>query len=403
MKIRPLLPALLAAAIPACASQPASLPALDYRGLYLFIDPRATPQRMPKLYHDCITALANPDIDGATIIVRWSDLYPAAGPGPRNYDWAMLDRWVGRIAGIGKKLSLGVVAGSDAPAWLFQPPDSVPAHRFTFNAGPVANHRGITRLLPSPWDPVFLRRYDEMIADLSRHLRAIGAYEAVRIVKFEGLNSITEELGVGATRKVDYDFPLDNSEYLTEGWAKAGLTPDRILHAWKDTTEHIAAAFPDKLLSVDILQNYAGFPPIDNAGRIVAQPPGGTDAITADLIERTLRPGPDRPGYYGRFSVQWDALSNRPNLTDPEVLRAGKMGAPIAWQMNCRMGADLGSGFVDPDGSFRPCRTADEYRAMLDNGIDLGGEFIEVFAANVVQFPAALHEPHRRILREAAR
>ena len=383
------------------AVQAAGVPAnSNYHGLYVIINPKVTPEQPPKTYGLYLTALANPDIDGATLVTPWSILYDQKNPGSNNYDWEPLDSWLKTIIAHHKKISLGIFAGASTPEWLYRPPYSVPSRNFTFNAGPVVNHRGVTRRVPLPWDPKFLEAYDQMIADLSQHLKNIGAYDNVSIAKLEGLNSITEELGLGVTRQVDYDYPLHDSEYLTPGWAKAGFTPNKVLGAWKDLTTHIAAAFPGKLLSVDILDNTNAFPPINNSGQIVSPPPGGTDALTPALLRWILQPGPDQPDFCNRLSVQWNALANLSDRLEPGVLNAGKMGATIAWQMNERLGAHGGSGYIGSNGQFLPCQTPDQYQAMLDDGISLGGQFIEVWAPNVAQFPAALHEPHLRLAHE---
>ena len=57
-------------------------------------------------------------VDGVAVVVGWGDVEPAIG----EYDWTVLDRWIGQVVALGKKIDLVVPAGSSTPPWLFQPP-----------------------------------------------------------------------------------------------------------------------------------------------------------------------------------------------------------------------------------------------------------------------------------------
>ncbi len=364
-----------------------------YKGVYMVINPRVTPHGNPSMFALYAAGLANPMVDGATIIITWSDLYSTSNPGAGNYNWTELDNWLSYAIAANKKISLGVAAGVNAPSWILSPPYSVPAYRFTFNSGPVANADCVTMLLPASWGSTYVGLYDQMIVDLSAHLRATGAYNALKIVKLDGLNLQTQELGIGATRPADYNCPLQNSQYLTEGWAAAGFTPNAAVAAWGSITQTIAAAFPNQVLSVDVLASDGGFPSVSNAGQILAAPASGTDLTTQYMISSTLLSG-TQASFANRFSVQWDALSN--GAPDPEVLTAQTMGAKIAWQMNDRLGG-LGAGCMVGTNVFAACQNPATFQSMLDYGINLGGQFIEIMAIDVVAYSSTLIEPHARL------
>ena len=374
---------------PALAQAAAPMP--NYQGVYALINPRVTPAGNRTMFAQYVAALANPNVDGATIIIPWSDLYSTANPGPGNYNWAELDSWLNYAIALNKKLSIGVVAGMNVPTWMLHPPYNVPAYNFTFNSGALANAHCVTRLLPVPWGPTYVALYDQMIMDLSSHLHATGAYNALRIVKMDGLNEETQELGIGATRAADYSCPLNQSNYLTEGWAALGYTPNAIATAWANISQTIATAFPDQLLSVDVLANQGGFPSVNNAAQIVAPPAGGTDATTQYLMNTTFSMGSQQSAFSNRISVQWDALSN--GTPDPEVMVAQAMGAKMAWQLNDRMGV-LGAGCMVSSNVFAVCQSTPAFQAILDYGIALGGKFIELMPVDVIAYPAALQEPH---------
>ena len=379
---------------PAARAQPAPPVPAD-GGIYMLVDPRVTQNGNRPMYALYEQALQDADVDGVTIIMPWANMYASAQPGPGNYDWAFLDTWTAAAIAHGKKLSIGVIAGMYSPAWLLAAPYSVPAHEFTFNSGPVSNADCVTRLLPTPWVPAFTHAYRQAMIDLAAHLRATGAYASVTMVKLGGLNEETEELGIGATRQADYNCPLSGtSQYLTSGWASAGFTPARIAQAWRAMSQAIAGSFPKAELSVDVLASQEAFPSVGPSSEVEAVPSGPTDATTAAIVSGTLLPGPGQRGFHGRFEVQWDALST--GSVDPEVLSAAQMGAQVGWQMNDGLGSK-GANCAMANGAFGPCAGPAQFQAMLDNGIALGGRYVEVMATDVLQFPSAFVEPHRRL------
>ncbi len=75
------------------------------------------------------------------------------------------------------------------------------------------------------------------------------------------------------------------------------------------------------------------------------------------------------------------------------MLEAGSAGAVIGWQTNHYRGKKGGAG-CNPARSVnpKPC-AADEYAAMLRRGIDTGGEFIEIWAPDALQFQNVLDSP----------
>ena len=365
----------------------------DYRGLYMILDPRVTANGDAPMYNYYETALANPNIDGVTMIMLWTSLYNTVDAKPQNYNWTQLDFWANEAIKHNKKISLGVIAGMWTPQWLLEPPFNVPAHYFTFNSGPLIKANCVTRLLPTIWDATYVYRYNQMTTDLAAHLKSTGAFGHVSIVKLEGLNEETQELNIGATRIPDFNCPLSaNSQYLSEGWIANGFAPDKVHGQWQMITENTAANFPTQELSVDILSNYQAFPSGNNQYIVIAEPTGGTDATTDYLLQTTILPGPNQRSYHNRFSVQWDALST--GSLDAEVFKAKGYGANIAWQVNDGYGT---AGAACPvNGVNQPC-TATSYQAMLDHGLILGGQFIEVSAIDVVEFPSAFAEAHQRL------
>src|SRR3989344_1739403 len=106
-----------------------------------------------------------------------------------------------------------------------------------------------------------------MVRALSSHVRSVaGAYDALRMVKITGINQDTIELRLPASNGVGTgDCEVSNAIDI---WQAAGYTPQNVLDAWRTIATAFGNAFPDKILTIDVLQNNA-FPPITNSGEIV--------------------------------------------------------------------------------------------------------------------------------------
>jgi hypothetical protein len=356
---------------------------VDHYGLLVRIDPEHRPQA-PDFLH----ALSKDFVDGGIITVQWSVIEPQPG----TYDFSSVDSWVQAIAAQHKKIGLGVMAGTFTPAWLYSSPYNVPKNEFNFNRNPQGGSVCALLVLPSPWNETFIKEYNQMIDALARHLHEFqasgvprgAAYDALRIVKLGGINNTSEELRLVANK--GDNGPCHQSD-ARKIWADAGFTPSRIEKAWRDLIEHFGRVFPDKILSVDIIQ-VGAFPPIDDSGHIYVPPPRTVDQLTTRLIDVALS------RFKGRLSVQWNALSQRePN---PAVTDAGAKGAIVAWQLNEFLGPQGGTGCFDGEQRV-PCRSVEDFDATLRNGMDRGAHFIEIWAKNVDEFEPAFHRAHERL------
>ena len=339
------------------------------------------------------TALSQSCIDGAAIMVQWGMIEPQA----EIYDWSNLDEWVRKTVLLHKKLSIGVMAGLFTPDWLYGPGYGVPKNSFNYNRSSTGASC-IVMNQPSVWNPVYLREYGKLMTALSRHLRDLpvagrpagAAYQALRFIKLSGINNTTEELRVDATKPDNG--PCHQSDAAAI-WAKAGFTPDKVVAAFMTIAAETAQAFPDKILSVDIIHRSA-FPPIDNSGHVYAVSPGPVrtpDPLTEKILDAAI------PVYRDRLLVQWDALWN--GKPPQEVLTAGKRGARMGWQMNGFMGEWGGSGYIYPGWKIGVCKTSADFQSILDNGINRGGFYIEVQFANVdnPSLGPAFQEAHDRL------
>jgi hypothetical protein len=378
-------------AIAAAAAASFGTPAPSYAaadpvaGLYAYI---GHPD-LPNFAAANASAIAANFIDGAAVIVQWQEIEPRPG----LYDWRTLDRWVVQTVSLHKKLSVGVAAGLFAPAWLYGPGYGVPKNSFDYNRSSVGVACTVMTQ-PSFWAPAYLRAYGAMMDALALHLRTMqvpgsppgAAYAALKVIKLSGINNTTEELRVDATKPDDG--PCHQSD-ATAIWAAAGFTPGKAVSAFMTIAAETKAAFPGKVLSVAIIHANA-FPAIDDDGRIETTDPR-PDPVTMKILAAAV------PVYGHLLLVQWNALwQGKP---PGEVAEAGVNGARIGWQMNGFAGSRGGSGCIYPGFKISPCKSEQDFQSILDNGINLGGQYIEVQVPSVTNpaWQTAFEEAHERL------
>jgi len=247
---------------PSAAAQSAS--ASDYRGLYL-VWPEVSglpPIKVTQLKQ----ALYVPGVSGFVLDIAWSKIEPARG----QFQWDVLDSWLVPALAAGKKVDLGVEAGTYTPSWLYAtPPDGAGASQLTFVWSDQGGAKGqctpIT--MAPPWDPGFLAEWDAMLNALAAHLKSLGAYDSVDLIRLTGINTQTDELKLPHTTPASTGLACVTDAIAT--WQKAGYTPARLLQAWDQITNSYLKHFPDKTLVLPVLVANA-LPPLDNNGNIVS-------------------------------------------------------------------------------------------------------------------------------------
>ncbi len=348
-------------------------------GFYVFMNHIA----LPTFDDFYAVALSKPYVDGAAMEMEWSALEPRPG----EFDWSHLDRWAKTTLALHKKLSIGVSAGIFSPPWLFDASHDVPYAGFHFNR----NARGMACadiVLPLPWSAAYLHEYAAMMSALSRHLHELTvpghpgtAYQAVTVVKLSGINLNSSELQLDTT--APDDGPCRQSDAAAV-WAMAEFTPDKMMKAWAALSEATDVAFPDKILSLQIIHRN-GLPGGD---RRATKP----DPLTQRILENTVA------AYGHRAMVQWNALSQF--VLPPEIAQAGGRGARVGWQMNGFLGPRGGSGCVYPPFVLAPCKTMADFQSIMDKGTEAGGRYIEIQAPNTTDnHDPAFEAAHTKIWR----
>ena len=268
---------------------------------------------------DFSPALANRFINGAFLKDAWNHLEPSDGV----FAWGELDRQVRLAEAAGKKISLGIQAGTATPPWVYAA-GAAPFHTITPEA--VNDNFCRPQDVPVPWDPVFLRKWTDFV-------RAFGARYAndprLVAVKITGIDITTPETGmphsIGETRTkkkgahagMACTFPNDDAN-----WLAIGYTQDKVFGAWKRIANAFATAFPRQALVV--MTSTHSMPSIGPDGRL--DPTGAAEGFASNAFFS------DGAAAYGkRFAAAQNGW--RPGHLDPGVSSfAARTGNPFGWQ-----------------------------------------------------------------------
>ena len=440
----------------------AGIPAApDIRGIYLY-SLNTVVDKFPGNAPQVTQALSDHGVDGFTLVENWSQIEPQRGV----FEWDNIpdgqghfDQWVHAAVMAGRKINLAIRAGQDTPCWMFDLASHqcgsayigsyAGAHELTFEA---ASHQGLTAhpcetvRMAAPWDPIFLREWDRMLAGVAQHLRAIGAYGSVALVRLTGVNRTTDEfrlpeeiLSVPCT---DTDGIVQQNTNAIATWLSAGYRPWLLFLAWGAVDASFEHNFPGKTFNVPIIPIDTGrgqypFPEIDARGCVYTAivpkttwnvPPAipantctnDVDLATANsqlhaMLFSLLALGDVTSG--GRLAVEFENLDTAEPASPTVVEAADELQTASGFMTNNFLsaagqgvGAACSGGFGD---MATACASWEDYLALLEIGIypcrnapsdtfcrsdTVQAAFIEVFAPDVLQFPQAIGQAHTELL-----
>ena len=415
---------LLAMALLVVASSPGQTLAPKPRGIFVYSE------SLPQDSQPVLNALSVPGVDGLTLVFDWKQLEP------NHYDFqfAELNQWMAVAAENGKQVTLAVRAAQGTPCWLFVWPACGPdslrsiyalATPYTFQVSARGGNAGLKcNLIPmaAPWDPVFQREWDRLLAAIADDLKENGLYGTLTALRLTGINRSTPELRLPAEILTKDQCP-QNSNAIA-GWVAAGYRPARLLAAWDQLTGSFRANFPDKYFSIDIIpadptgQGLEPFPAIDERQCVYTPPyplPGDptyvpvkcsisndtTAGLIPDMNAPLLQMASNRFG--PNLSVAFENLDLRANAANPyPVFAAQTWGTGIGYQTNDYDNlhhAACSGNFITPG----PC-DAQTYLQLLEQGIyplgkanPLRALYIEVLPPDAVAFPSAIMSAHNEL------
>jgi uncharacterized protein (TIGR03437 family) len=371
-----------------CAHALAQTSAADLRGIFIYTNDLSQESKATQAL--LTTSFNLPGVDGVAVVIGWNAIEPGMG----QYDWTLLDQWVGQVAGLGKKIDLVVPAGTSTPSWLFQPaPSGAGATALNFTVSPHAGATAVcqTVTMAAPWDPAFLRQWDAMLAALSVHLKSTGMYGAVTLVRLTGINRTTEELRLPAETPESTGLACVSNAIAT--WQQAGYRPSLLLQGWNSILTSFLKSFPDKSFAVSIIPSNP-FPAISESGGIITGSLGGQSQPLLTSASQQLP---------GRLVVQYDFLMPGEAASAEVIQDAQTLGTMAAFQTNEYLNGN-GAACSEPVTNPMPCTDA-TFLTMLQTGIypsgqsnPLRAQYIEVFHDNAAAFPDDILTAHYELL-----
>jgi hypothetical protein len=139
------------------------------------------------------------------------------------------------------------------PGWLYE--EGVPKYTFIINLPPKANNCH-PATVPAYWDQRYADAYSRMIQALAAHLHAVPDwYNAVRIVKIDGINLNTEETYIPSQE------PLSpGSKQLAVHVANCRLSTKQNHPCMDSAGTGGGASVPGQALSDGYSSDWRGFP-----------------------------------------------------------------------------------------------------------------------------------------------
>jgi Beta-galactosidase len=174
-----------------------------------------------------IPGLRNPLVDGLSWRFRWATVEPREG----QYNWELIDRAIEGTTKAGKKVMLRVVAGINAPEWVYQSG----AKPFDFCSTDLVHPGNHPRDLqmPIPWDSVYLTKWEKFIEVFGSRYNGRPELYSIQMT------------GGGYIGEMNLPKALGK-------WQQVGYTDEKLIAAWKRIVDAYQKAFPVTPTNLDI-------------------------------------------------------------------------------------------------------------------------------------------------------
>jgi Beta-galactosidase len=327
-------------------------------------------------------------VDGFFLSRGWSQIETSPG----TYDFTSLDQDIQTVAAAGKKATLGIGGGAQAPSWICSGTgdSGASAKCLTFVE---ANQAGACNaaLLPLPWDPVYEAAFGKMVAALGAHILGDTMLSStVILMKVTGLNYTDEETILpfqkGGTVSCKGGGACTAGKCVqTDALATleaAGYTDTSATTAFLAFASDFRAAF--------------GMLPIGSqvSGSL---PSPGSDSLPLVMVEAFVGDHAVRP-----ITVQDQGLRATSGV-DPGSLYALDAGVPVGYQMYAAVyggGANcpMAEGLRSDGGGPVTCDQAVLIDA-INYGINHGGaRWLEIYETDVENYPDAAIYAHSKLV-----
>jgi hypothetical protein len=317
-------------------------------------------------------------------------LSPVTTWGQFNWNWTYLDTLVQMAVSNGKKFSLEFEMGfqntssyvNSLPAGFSSACGANCAPLFRVWAVGGVTSQCIEGYVPLPWNSNVQQMWVSLASAAAAHLKQTGAYSSMTMIHIPGVSIYDEELrlpsGSPAPKSTDTTtcpdgtlaYPNVQNDASQSRWTSFGYSDSAVISGFGVIAGAFAKAFPDKYIGLSLLNpgnTGVDFPNFSNdpVGYVVSQ-----------LVQSATTIAP------GRVQLQSDDLDM--NTTLAEVLTfASQNNDAIGWQTNKHggTGATCSGAPCTPDSATSP------YFQLAQSGAKAGGEYLEVWSADVVGYP----------------
>jgi hypothetical protein len=328
---------------------------------------------------------SNPNVDGISLRYFWSEIEPQAGV----FNWARIDADVNQARRYGKKVSLSIVPGAHTPPWVYAAgaaPFPIIWNRRNFGGFPECSQQRI----PIPWDRSYLAQWENFVQQLGQRY---SSNPAVVIVWLTGINTYSEETNLVHTpnKNVPAIVACPNMPNYEAQWGQAGYSSDKVLSAWMSIVNAFARSFPQQRFVASVTPD--GFPVVGNGSSFAENNNAnlgsmygmgrrgagmGRGGMKREALELAREMNKDAVNRYGsRIIVMNDSLSAF-HVWRP---KSDLAGASIAYQMLWSVSKDRECKM---NHRIAPCDPGTVLGKALDNGINAGASYIEVYAVDVL-------------------
>jgi hypothetical protein len=289
--------------------------------------------------------LQNESVSGISIRASWNAIEAQEG----IFDWGAIDNLISQADMYGKKVSITIIPGIDAPEWVYDKG----AKKFDFiNRNSWLPSYGEEMYCPMPWDDIFLTSWENFIKAFATKYEQNPTVSWIRITG--PMNTVTAEWNLQSI----------------EDWEKYEGTEDefsdaKLIAAIKTVIDKFALEFQTKLLSIAIAKT-----------KITDTRPFLTAAT--EITDYGFAIYPDR------FNFQVNGWKNNlpdpaVSVTDTELIKeyAPSVGAQMVWSATddpyCRM-----------NNKIEPCNPYTSLAGAVETAIDYNLSFLEIYAEDVV-------------------
>lgn len=262
-------------------------------------------------------------VAGALVRIAWADLEPSPG----EYRFDLVQRQVDLANDAGKKITLAILNGPHAPAWL----KDLGTAYFSYTT-----QDGQSSEIPLSWDATYLENYTRLIGALGDIFSGIDTIQLVHMT-----NASTNGFEMQYALR-----PEDETRFLD-----AGYTVERYVESWQKIISVYSASFPTTPLDIEI------HPVLGDA----------------DLPRSIVNHGYSIIGSrFGVFAAWWSADNAIETYPEMEAILAEAAQVSFA-------GVQL-AGTVSGNGNRM---SEDDFIESLNRASDLGATYVEIWNADL--------------------